>query len=191
MSEGKQKPLLRVPVSKEPRLPEGVTAEALCNTKGRWPKRVPCHEELLDTYKSFFSSRFRAETLMVLEVFRREYGDSTLEVMDKMYYDMGMAEGTAEKEHYGCLLNKLLDIYVRPYSYDIENIEATEQRSEYRILKCPFAEVVKEMGLEEIGRHLCVPWHDGYAEAMGYRVRFCEFLLDGGRCCHNVWEKVE
>lgn len=190
MSGNQQKRLLCVPVSHQPRLPAGVTAEELCNTKGVWPKRELSHEELLDTYRAFFSSRFRAEALMLMDAFRKEYGDSVCEIIEKVYYEMGKAEGRAEKDVYGCLLNKMLDIYARPHSYVVEHLETTKERIEYRVLKCPLAEVVKDMGLEELGKHFCIPWHEGYAEAMGYRTKVSEFLLDGGDSCHWIWEKT-
>ena len=88
-------------------------------------------------------------------------------------------------------MNKLLDIYVRPHSYVVEHLETTEDRVEYRVLRCPFAEVVKDMGLEEISKHSCVARHEGYAAAVGYRTKVCEFFFDGGDCCHWVWEKIK
>jgi len=191
MSGEKPKKMLRGPVSRGPRLPKGTTAEALCKLEGRWPKREPSHEELLDTYKAFFSSRFRAEALMVLDAFRKEYGDSIFAIVEQVYYEMGKAEGVAEKESYGSLLNKHLDIFVRPHCYVCEHLETSEARLDYRVLKCPFYDLVHEMGLDEIGRHMCLPWHKGYAEAMGYRVSLPEFFYDGDGCCREVWEKID
>lgn len=122
---------------------------------------------------------------MVLDAFRKECGDSVFPVVEKMYYDLGKAEGLEEKEHFGCLL----DIYVRPHCYTVEHLETSEERIEYRVIGCPYAEVVKEKKMEEFGRHICEPWHKGFAEAMGYQVKFCEFLLDGDECCHHIWER--
>ena len=190
MNADRENRLLRVPVGRKPRLPEGVTVEELCNIKGVWPRRELSQEELLDTYKAFFSSRFRAEALMVMDAFRKKYGDSVYEIIEKVYYEMGKAEGSGEKDVCGCLLNKMLDIYARPHSYVVDHLETTEERIEYRVLKCPLADVVKDMGLEEIAPHCCIPWHEGYAEAMGYRTKVSEFLLDGGDSCHWIWEKT-
>ncbi len=126
----------------------------------------------------------------MLAAFRRRYGDEILETVEQTYYEMGTSEGLAEKEQYGSLLNKLVDIYVRPYSYENEQLEMTEERMCYQTLRCPFADMVMDMGLEELGKHLCPPWHKGYGEFYGYRWSGPKLLFDGDNCCYHIWEKA-
>ena len=189
MDESNKERMTNVPVSREARLPEGYDLETLCAIKGRWPKRELSQEELLDTYKSFYSSRNRSETLLVLQAFEERFGPDVRAVVDEIYYKLGKEAGIAEKAQCGSLLSKLVDMFARPHSYENEHLETSEERIVVKVLKCPFADLAKELGLENISRHICLPWHRGYSEVYGYTCQFSKLLLAGDDCCHQTWEK--
>ncbi len=172
-----------------PRLPEGIDMRSLCKMKGSWPTRELSQEELLDTYKTHYSFRHREESLRILEAFRRRYGVEIYDIVETLYVQRGREAGEAEMARYGSLLNMIVDLTVRPYCYHQFLTVENEDRLVLKVLRCPFADLVKEMGLEDLGRHICLPSHKSYAKACGYRVSFSKFLLAGDDCCLQVWKK--
>ncbi len=175
---------------REPRLPEGYDMETLCALKGQWPKREPSQDELQDTYKAFYSGGSRGESLLLLKTFQERFGPAVLEVLDDLYYRLGQESGVAEKALYGNLLNKMVDMFARPHCYENDHLETSEERIVVRVTKCPFANLAKEMGMEEIAQHICLPWHEAYAKEHGYKITFTGMLLTGDDCCYQTWEKV-
>ncbi len=158
--------------------------------KGLWPKRELSHEELLETYKNHYSARSRTEYLLMLARFRKRYGEGICDLVEELNYEMGKQSGEAEKPRFGTLLNKVVDFSVRPYCYKIYHCETSRKRIVYRVLECPFADVVKELELEDIGVHICPPWHVGYAEVYGFSFTMPKFLLKGDDYCEQIWESV-
>jgi len=171
------------------RLPEGFSIGTLCKMKGLWPKRELSQEELIETYKNHYSAAFRRELIIILGALVEKYGQEIYDVVEEINYKIGEEEGAAYKKHYKSLLNKMVDISVRPFCYEIFHVETSNEKIVYKVLKCPFANIIKEMNAEEIGKHICPRWHEGYAEAFGYRFRMPKFLLDGDDCCEQIWER--
>ena len=171
------------------RLPEGIEVEDLCMMKGAWPKRELSAEELLETYKKHYSAGSRSEAMLVLDAFRKKYGESIWEVVKELYYELGKEEGEAAKRHYGSLLNAVIDFSVRPHCYEIEHCQSTPERIVYKIVRCRFADVLRKMGLEEVGQHTCPPAHKGWADAFGVNFSMPRFLLAGDDCCEHIWEQ--
>ena len=158
------------------RLPEGIDFESLCMTKGRWPKRNLSEKELLDVYKQHYSSGSRRETLAILSAFKSKYGSEINEVIEDVSYKLGKEASEEEKTYYKNLLNKIVDLSVRPFCYEINHIETSSNRIVYKALKCPFAAIAKQMNCEEIAAYICPRWHEGFAEAFGYTFKMPQFL---------------
>lgn len=178
------------PANRAPRLPEGYDVETLCALKGQWPKREPSHEELLEIYKAYYSAGANGGSLLLLKAMEARFGAEVRDVMDALYYKLGAEQAEAEIGEWGCLFNKFMDMYTRPHSYQNDHIETSEERIEVRVTKCPFADLARELDLESISRHICLPWHQGYAKTHNYTIKFREMLLEGDECCWQVWEKV-
>ena len=178
---------------KEPRnrcrLPKGMTIEDMCMMKGTWPKRELSQEELLQTYKKHYSAGSRSEAMLILDVFRKKYGESIWEVVRELYHELGRKEGEAAKRDYGSLLNAVVDFSVRPHCYEIEHCQSSPERIVYKVLRCPFADLLKEMGFEEFGQHICPAAHKGWAEAFGFKFSMPRFLPAGDDCCEHIWEQ--
>ena len=178
---------------KEPRnrcrLPKGMSIEDLCMMTGVWPKREPSQEELLETYKSHYSGASRSEAMLLLEAFRNKHGEDIWEVVEELYYQLGKKEGEAAKRDYGSLLNKVVDYSVRPHCYEIEHCQSSPERIVYKVLRCPFADVLKDVGLEEFGQHICPPAHEGWGEAFGMNFSMGKFLPAGDNWCEHIWEQ--
>ncbi len=172
------------------RLPKGIDINNLCMMKGVWPKRELSQKELLETYKNHYSSRSRRETMLMLDAFKKKYGEDIYEVVKEVSYKMGKEAGEAEKRYYKSLLNKIVDISVRPYCYLIHHYETTPEKIAYKVLECSFANLLKEMELEEIGTYMCPPWHEAYAQAFGFRFSMPKSLLKGDDCCEQIWESL-
>ena len=165
--------------------------ESLCNIVGSWPKREPSHEELLATYKAHYSYRGRKVLYLALEAMCKKYGESVYKVVEDLYYQLGAEDGEALKAKHGDLLRTTADMSTRPYCYEIEHSHTTEDRIEYKVVKCPSADLMKEMGLEKIGIAMCPGYHVAYAKAFGYRFSMPKFLLKGDDCCEQIWEREE
>jgi len=171
------------------RLPEGFGIGALCKMKDVWPKRELSQEELIETYKNHYSAASRRELIIVLGALVEKFGQQIYDVVEEINYKMGKEEGAVSKKHYKSLLNKIVDISVRPFCYEISHVETSDEKIVYKVLKCPFADQIKELKAEEIGKHICPRWHDGYAEGFGFRFSMPKFLLDGDDCCEQIWER--
>lgn len=165
--------------------------ESLCRIVGSWPKRELSQEELLATYKGHYSFRGRKEVLLVLDAMRKKYGQGACKVIEQVYYRIGREDGQASKVKHGSLLKMVVDISTRPYCYQIEHCQTGEQRIAYRVVKCPFADLMREMGLEEIGISMCPAYHEAFAKVFGYRFSMPKFLLNGDDCCEHIWEREE
>lgn len=172
------------------KMPEGYDLETLCEMKGGWPLRDPSREELLATYKSHYSCGARSEVLLLLDAFRRRYGDAVFEVVEETLAKLGKKDGESDLISYGSLLEKLADIIVRPFCCEFDVSEATNKRIAYRVLKCPFAELARKMELEQIGGRMCPAWHKAYADAFGYRFTMPRFMLAGDDYCDQIWEHL-
>ena len=92
---------------------------------------------------------------------------------------------------FGSLLAKIVDFSTRPYCYDIEHIETSEERVVYKVTKCPFAELARKMGCSELASHMCPRSHEAYAKAFGYAFSLKKFMLRGDECCLQIWRKAE
>ena len=171
------------------RLPEGYDLKTLCQIKGRWPKREITEDELWATYKGIHSAGGRRETFTLLKTFQTKYGSEVFDVTEEAAYRSGKESGIADQNRYKTLLYKLADIWVRPHSYETEVDEVTPNRIVYRAVTCPFADLMKKMKTEELGSHYCPPWHVAFAKEFGYRFEMPEFLLTGGSCCRQIWER--
>ncbi len=165
--------------------------ESLCRIVGNWPKREPSQEELLATYKGHYSFRGRKEVLLVLDAMRKKYGQEICKVIEQVYYRIGAEDGQALKVKHGSLLKTVADMSTRPYCYQIEHSQTSEDRIAYKVIKCPSADLMKEMGVEEIGASMCPAYHQAYAKAFGYRFSMPKFLLTGDDCCEQIWERQE
>ena len=172
------------------KLPEGYELGTLCKIEGAWPLRDPSREELLDTYKSYYGGGARSEVLLLLDALGKRYGDGVFEVAEETLAKTGRQDGESDLVRYGSLLEKLADIIVRPFCCEFDVTEATNERIAYRVLKCPFAEMTRKMGLEQIGSRMCPAWHKAYAEAFGYRFTMPRFMLAGDECCEQIWERL-
>ena len=159
--------------------------------EGIWPKRELGQEELLETYKNHYSGDSRREAMRLVGAFRKKFGASADEVIREVYAQAGKEEGASAKRDYGSLLNKVADYSVRPHCYKIHHHQSSEDRIAYKVLRCPLAEVLKDMGLEELGKHICLPYHPAFAKALGYKFTMPKFLLAGDDCCEHIWEKAE
>ncbi len=171
-------------------LPEGYELETLCKMKGAWPLRDPSSEELLETYKGYYGCGARAEVLLLLDAVGRRYGDGVFEVVEETLAKMGKQDGESDLVRYGSLLEKLADIIVRPFCCEFDVSEATNERIAFRVLKCPFAELVRKMSQEQIGSRMCPAWHKAYANAFGYRFTMPKFMLTGDDSCDQIWERL-
>ena len=171
------------------RLPKGYDLKRLGSIRGAWPHRELSQEELLETYKSHYSAGARREVLLLLDAFKKRYGDGIFEVVEATFCAMGTQDGETDQLRYRGLLEKLTDLIVRPHCCEFDVSEATTERIAYRVLKCPFADLAKEMDLEQIGSRICPSWHKAYAKAFGYDFSMPRFLLSGDECCEQVWER--
>ncbi len=170
---------------------KGMDIESLCKIVGSWPKRELSQEELLATYKAHYSFRGRKELFLVLEAMRKKYGQGVCEIIEELYYRMGTEDGQALKAKHGDLLRTTVDMSTRPYCYQIEHSQTSEDRIAYKVVKCPSADLMKEMGVEDIGACMCPAYHEAYAKAFGYRFSMPKFLLTGDDCCEQIWERQE
>ncbi|KKL74452.1 hypothetical protein LCGC14_2064740, partial [marine sediment metagenome] len=118
------------------------------------------------------------------------FGEDIWPIVEKVYREMGKSQAHTDKSDYGTLLNKIADESTRPYCYTIDHSEATEDRIAYKVLDCPLTNRLKEWGMEKFGLHVTVPWHEGYAEAFGYRFNMPSYVLGGDDCTEHLWEKA-
>ena len=113
--------------NKEPksacRLPEGIEIKDLCAMKGIWPKRELSQEELLETYKTYYSYVSRREAMLLLNLFLKKYGQNAREAIEEFYYELGKEDGATEKQALGSLLNVVANYSVRPYCYQIHHYQ--------------------------------------------------------------------
>lgn len=157
--------------------------------KGIWPKRELSEEELIETYKDHHSASSRKDLIVILKALEKKFGREIYEVVEEINYRIRLEYGKADREKYNSLLNKIVDISVRPFCYEISHIETSNERLVYKVLRCPFASLLKKINSDEIGKHICPPWHEGYAETFGFRFRIPKFLPGGDDCCEQIWER--
>ncbi len=175
---------------RKPRLPEGVDMETLIQMKGIWPTREPSQEEFMEVYMDHYSFRIRTEAMLLLRALKKGFGEDIWPIVEKVYREMGKSQAHTDKSDYGTLLNKIADESTRPYCYTIDHSETTEDKIAYKVLDCPLTNRLKEWGMEKFGLHVTVPWHEGYAEAFGYRFSMPGYVLEGDDCTEHLWEKL-
>ena len=88
--------------------------------------------------------------MVMLDAFKKKYGEDIYEVVKEVSYKMGKEAGEADIWYHKSLLNKIVDISVRPYCYLIDHYETTPERIAYKALECPFADLLKEMELKKL-----------------------------------------
>ncbi len=172
------------------RLPKGYSLEDLFKITGKWPTRELTQEELIETYKEHFSFSIRKEPFETVGAMVEKFGEQAYEILEDVSYKIAYEHGKEQRKISKTLINYLTDIFVRPYCYEMEQIENSPKRSVFKVFNCPSATIAMELGLEDVIRHICPKWHQGFADGFGAKFEMPEFILDGD-CCLHIWEEKE
>ena len=137
--------------------------------------------------------RLQAEVVgPIFEAMVAEVGRARAEaILDAAIRKAAVAEGAALRERVGDDGNPLrafidiFELWTRGGALEIEVLEASDERFDFNVTRCRYAEMYREMGLGDIG-HLMSCNRDGtFVEGFDPRLRLerAQTIMGGAPCC--------
>jgi hypothetical protein len=137
--------------------------------------------------------RLQAEVVgPIFEAMVAEVGRERAEaILDAAIRKAAVAEGAALRERVGEDGNPLrafidiFELWTRGGALEIEVLEASDERFDFDVTRCRYAEMYREMGLGDIG-HLLSCNRDGtFVEGFDPRLRLerAQTIMGGAPCC--------
>ena len=137
--------------------------------------------------------RLQAEVVgPIFEAMVAEVGRARAEaILDAAIRKAAVAEGAALRERVGDDGNPLrafidiFELWTRGGALEIEVLEASDERFDFNVTRCRYAEMYREMGLGDIG-HLLSCNRDGtFVEGFDPRLRLerAQTIMGGAPCC--------